>query len=153
MNFLLNISLTHTASPVVLNPMPIQEIYFGVTSLLTCSIDRGYPVGDVYWLRLDSTGDNIIAHVTPSYDPRFRIVEDGLQIEDVRSADEGLYRCFVQNSHGSDSFDIHAAFRGTYIHIYTCASMQMYIHVISCYWCGFVYVICFCSLHASVVVS
>ena len=76
-------------------------------------MDRGFPEGTIYWLRVtySNTGNEMLDEITAS-DARFRIVENGLEISDVRSSDEGVYRCYVQNSHGVDAFDIHAAFRG-----------------------------------------
>ena len=92
--------------------MPIQEIHHGETSLISCIIDRGYPEANIHWLRMNETDDSIIAEITDTWDSRFRIVENGLEITDVRLTDEGMYRCYVQNSYGTKVLDIIATFRG-----------------------------------------
>ena len=77
-------------------------------------MDRGHPTANVVWVRVDydEMGEETYSYITPSSHPRFEIVENGLQIADVRSEDEGVYRCHVHNSYGVDKLDIHAAFRG-----------------------------------------
>ena len=86
-----------------------------MTSLLVCQVDRGNPPADVTWLHVtyDEEDQQVIAVITESWNERFTAVENGLEIADVRSTDEGLYRCYVQNSHGIEALDIQAAFRGT----------------------------------------
>ena len=94
--------------------MPIQEIHRGETSLISCIVDRGYPEANIHWLRMNETDNSVIVEITDTWDSRFRIVENGLEITDVRLTDEGTYRCYVQNRHGTRVLDIMAAFRGKY---------------------------------------
>ena len=61
---------------------------------------------------MSEMGDTVLEEITATSHERFRIVENGLEISDVQSSDEGRYRCYVQNDHGVDASDIHAAFRG-----------------------------------------
>ncbi|CAI8027625.1 Neural cell adhesion molecule 1 [Geodia barretti] len=101
------------APPTILNPMPIQEIYFNMTSLLLCEIDGGNPPANVHWIHITynaTTGAQIIDEITAEWSPRFTIVENGLQIADVRASDEGVYRCYVQNNRGQEILDIRASF-------------------------------------------
>jgi hypothetical protein len=106
-------SLLVYAPPEILNAMPVQEIHHGATSLLNCKIDRGYPEGNIHWLRVSETGDAVLEEITATSHERFTIVENGLEISNVQSSDEGRYRCYVQNDHGVDASDIHAAFRAS----------------------------------------
>ena len=94
--------------------MPIQEIYFGVTSLLTCTVDRGNPLATIEWLYItsDEDGDEVIETIAPDWNPRFTVVDGGLQIENVQASDEGLYRCYVSNDYDIVELTIQAAFRG-----------------------------------------
>ena len=95
--------------------MPIQEIYFNMTSLLLCEIDGGNPPANVHWIHITynaTTGAQIIDEITAEWNSRFTIVENGLQIADVRASDEGVYRCYVQNNRGQEILDIRASFIG-----------------------------------------
>ena len=89
-----------------------------MTSLLLCEIDAGNPPATVYWLHItynNTTGAQIITEITADWNPRFTIVQNGLQISDVRVTDEGVYRCYVQNNRGQDVLDIRASFVGKII--------------------------------------
>ena len=112
---------THTAAlPAILNPIPIQEIYFQATSILVCQIDRGNPPAIVYWLRLThnelTPNDPDITVITEDYDERFTVVENGLEIANVTESDQGMYRCHVTNDYKTRILDIQAAFRGMLVH-------------------------------------
>lgn len=99
------------APPEILEAMPIQKIYHGETCLISCIIDRGNPEANVHWVRFNQTDDSI-KEITDSYDSRFKILENGLQITNVTSADEGKYQCYVQNNYGTRTQNIIASFRG-----------------------------------------
>ena len=84
----------------------MQEIEHEKTAVINCKVDRGNPLADIYWLN----GTQII---DGSFNPRFTIVESGLQIDNVSLTDEGVYTCYIHNKYGAQTADIHAAFRGT----------------------------------------
>lgn len=73
-------------------------------------MDRGSPLGDIHWLRVNHTEE--LLQITSSYIPRFRIVENGLEISNVQFSDEGTYRCYVNNSIGTAVLDIQAVLKG-----------------------------------------
>ena len=78
-------------------------------------MDRGNPQATVYWLHItynETTGAQILDEITSDWNPRFTVVENGLEISNVRRMDAGRYRCYVQNDRGVDVLDIQAAFRG-----------------------------------------
>lgn len=105
----------NSAPPVILVRIPVQDIIADVDSLLRCHIDRGSPLGSIYWLKIDNDTGNLY-ELTANSDPRFHIVENGLEIRSVRISDEGMYRCYVYNQQGSDFFDIQALYRGENTH-------------------------------------
>lgn len=65
----------------------------------------GNPLATIYWLN----GSTII---TEDFNPRFTVLENALQIENVQLTDEGTYRCYIHNDYGTDDLYIQAAFRG-----------------------------------------
>ena len=106
------------APPQILNPMPLQDIFNRTTALIKCEVDRGSPLGDIHWLRVkvnNETREEELSEITSNYHPRFKIVENGLEISNVQSTDEGTYRCYVYNSIGQTFLDIQATFKGSYM--------------------------------------
>ena len=76
-------------------------------------MDRGSPLADVHWLRINNeTGEEELSEITSNYDPRFKIVENGLEISNVQFSDGGIYRCYVYNSISTAVLDIKAIFKG-----------------------------------------
>lgn len=73
-------------------------------------MDRGIPLAAIHWLRMTNVAEPL--EITSNYDPRFRIVENGLEISNVQSSDEAEYRCYVYNSFGVIIFDIQAIYQG-----------------------------------------
>ena len=73
-------------------------------------MDRGIPLAAIHWLRITNVTEPL--EITSNYDPRFRIVENGLEISNVRSSDEAKYRCYVYNSIKVITYNIQAVFRG-----------------------------------------
>ena len=127
------IFLLYSAPPVILNRIPVQEILAETTSCLICDIDRGNPLGNVHWLRVDNETGNVI-EITGTSDPRFRKVENGLEITSVQLSDEGIYRCYVFNQYGADSFDIQALYRGeiTHMHEYNLEHVSLILLLMHC---------------------
>ena len=100
--------------PRILNQMSLQEIISGKTSLIKCEVES-IPFANVQWTHIhynNETGDKNYVEITSSYNPRFKIVENGLKISNVQLSDEGTYRCYVYNIHGSATLDIQAIFKG-----------------------------------------
>ena len=100
--------------PRILNQMPLQEITYNETSLIKCEVES-IPLATVHWIHIsynNETGNKDYVEITSDYDPRFRIVENGLEISNVQLSDEGTYRCYVYNVHGTAILDIYAAFKG-----------------------------------------
>ena len=100
--------------PQILNQMPLQEITYNETSLIKCEVES-IPLANVHWIHIsynNETGGKDYVEITSDYDPRFRIVENGLEISNVQLSDEGTYRCYVYNVHGTAILDIYAAFKG-----------------------------------------
>ena len=94
--------------------MPLQEITYNETSLIKCEVES-IPLATVHWIHIsynNETGNKDYVEITSDYDPRFRIVENGLEISNVQLSDEGTYRCYVYNVHGTAILDIYAAFKG-----------------------------------------
>ena len=73
-------------------------------------MDRGIPLAAIRWLRMTNVPQPL--EITSNYDPRFRIVENGLEISNVQLSDEGTYRCYVYNEHGTEILHIDAVFKG-----------------------------------------
>ena len=105
------------ALPRILNSSgtSLQEIEYGEVSLIKCEVDRGSPLADIHWLRVnfnEETREMELSEITPDGNPRFKIVENGLEISNVQLSDEGTYRCYVYNIYGTAILDIYAAFKG-----------------------------------------
>ena len=101
------------APPYILNGEHIQEIVKGQTSFLECKVDRGKPEALIHWLIYqNNTSVFNFPEITNNTDPRYKILENGLQITNVQPSDERIYRCYVYNEHGTVYFDIQAAFAG-----------------------------------------
>ena len=78
-------------------------------------MNRGHPLADIQWLHVNinnETEEEELSEITPNYDPRFKIVENGLEISNVQFSDEGTYRCYLNNSFSSDILDVQATFKG-----------------------------------------
>ena len=78
-------------------------------------MDRGNPLADIHWLRVNynnETGEEELSEITSTYDPKFKIVENGLEISNVQVSDEGTYRCYAYNSIKQVFLDIQATFKG-----------------------------------------
>ena len=95
--------------------MPLQDIFNRTTALIKCEVDRGSPLGDIHWLRVkvnNETREEELSEITSNNHPRFKIVENGLKISNVRLIDEGTYRCFVYNYIRQVFLDIQVSFKG-----------------------------------------
>ena len=107
--------LVFSAPPAILNQDHIQEIVHGETSLLRCDIDKGIPEALVEWLIYqENTTVYDFPPIRNGTDPRYRVLESGLEIANVQLSDARVYRCYVYNDHGTVFFDIQAAFVGEF---------------------------------------
>ena len=107
------------AAPAIRNQDHIQEIVRGETSLLRCDIDRGIPEATVRWLIYqENTTVYDFPVITNDTDPRYTVLEGGLQISNVQLSDARVYRCYVYNMYGTVFFDIEASFMGEFWHEY-----------------------------------
>lgn len=117
---------TYLAPPKILSGTTLQEIKNG-TSLITCEVDRGFPLATISWYRVYFNSEKGMREHSPlaSTKPtivnntRFTIVGSNLSISNVKSSDEGKYHIRVVNKRGQDQLDILAAFGGMCLSIYS----------------------------------
>ena len=79
-------------------------------------MNRGYPLADIQWLHVkinSETGEEELSKITSDYNPRFKIIENGLEISNVEFSDQGTYRCYLSNSFSTDILDVRATFKGS----------------------------------------
>lgn len=119
------------APPRIINLIPVHDIQEGTTSVIKSTVDRGSPLADINWLRVTYDNETREEKVLFISDPRFKVVNDGLEISDVQLSDEGIYRCYMYNIIGVAFFDTLAILKGMSLYkpvLYFVSFTQMYHH-------------------------